>query len=99
MAYLANNVLKINYIKATNIVILKATADDVIDVLFWSKTKTKDGYEYLLNLHILNEAEGYIIYNTKKVESGKSVIDVDLGESKEIHTYSYIPKFRNTIYS
>lgn len=91
--YLGNNVLKINYMKATNIVILKANADDVIDVLFWSKTKTKDGYEYTFNLHILDEEEGYIIHNAKKVEKGKSVIDVDLGESAEIHTKSYLPKF------
>lgn len=91
--YLDNNVLKINYMKATNIVILKANADDVIDVLFWSKTKTKDGYEYIFNLHTLDEDEGYIIYNAKKVEKGKSVEDVDLGESAEIHTKSYLPRF------
>lgn len=91
--YLDNNVLKINYMKAPNIVILKANADDVVDVLFWSKTKTKDGYEYIFNLHVLDENEGYIIYNAKKVEKGKSVVDVDLEESAEIHTKSYLPKF------
>lgn len=91
--YLDNDVLKINYMNVTNIVILRANADDVIDVLFWSKTKTKDGYEYLFNLHILDEAEGYIIYNAKKIEKGKSVVDADLGEAAEIHTNSYLPKF------
>lgn len=91
--YLNNNVLKINYMKAPNIIILKANEDDVIDVLFWSKTKTKDGYEYLFNLHILNEKEGYIIYNAKKIEKDKSMSEVDLGKAKEIHTKSYLPKF------
>lgn len=91
--YLNNNVLKINYMKAPNIIILKANEDDVIDVLFWSKTKTKDGYEYLFNLHILDEKEGYIIYNAKKNEKDKSISEVDLGKAKEIHTKSYLPKF------
>lgn len=92
VAYLDNNILKINYMKAPNIVILKANADDVIDVLFWSKTKTKDGYEYTFNLHILDN-EGYIIYNAKKIEKDKSVIDIDLGGMAEIHTHSYMPRF------
>lgn len=91
--YLSNNVLKINYMKAPNIIILKANEDDVIDVLFWSKTKTKDGYEYLFNLHILDEKEGYIIYNAKKIEKDKLRSEVDLGKAKEIHTKSYLPKF------
>lgn len=53
--YLDNKVLKINYMKAPNIVILKANTDDVIDVLFWSQTKTKDGNEYIFNLQILEK--------------------------------------------
>lgn len=91
--YLSNDVLKINYMKAPNIIILRANEDDVIDVLFWSKTKTKDGYEYLFNLHILDEEEGYIIYNAKKIEKDKSISDIDLGDAKEIHTESYLPRF------
>ena len=90
--YLDNNVLRINYMKAPNVIILKANADDVIDVLFWSKTKTIQGYEYLFNMHVLEE-DGYVIYNTKKVEKDRSVVDVDLGETAKIETHSFIPKF------
>ena len=93
VTYLDNNVLKINYMKAPNIIILKASEDDVIDVLFWSKTKTQNGYEYTFNLHILNDDEGYIIYNARKIEKDKSVSDIDLEDMAEIHTHSYIPKF------
>ena len=71
VAYLDNDVLKINYMKAVNIIILKANTDDVIDVLFWSKTKTKNGNEYLFNLHILEET-GYTIYNAKKIEKKRN---------------------------
>ena len=74
--YLDNGVLRINYVNATNIIILKANADEVIDVLFWSKTKTKDGYEYYFNLHVLEE-DGYVIYNAKQIETGKDVKDID----------------------
>lgn len=65
--FLDNGVLKINYITAPGIVILKANANEVVDVLFWTKTKTGKGYEYILNLHIL-EDEGYVIYNAKKID-------------------------------
>ena len=88
--YLDNNVLKINYVKATNIVILKADENEVIDVLFWRKTKTKNGYEYFLNLHVL-EDNGYVIYNARKNEKGKNL---ELDNVKEkIQTDSFIPKF------
>lgn len=88
--YLDNDVLKINYVKATNIVILKADENEVIDVLFWRKTRTKDGYEYFFNLHIL-EDDGYVIYNAKKNEKGKNL---ELNNVKEkIPTGSFISKF------
>lgn len=92
VSYLDNKVLKINYMKAPNIVILKANADEVIDVLFWSKTKTKDGNEYILNLHVL-EDNGYVIYNSNKIEKKGFIVDIDLGESAKIETKSFIPKF------
>lgn len=90
--YLDNSVLRINYMKAPNIVILKANADDVIDVLFWNKTKTSQGSEYLFNLHVL-EPNGYTIHNAKKIEKDGQAIDVDMGETAKIETKSYIPKF------
>lgn len=90
--YLDKNVLKINYMKAPNIVILKANTDDIVDVLFWSQTKTKDGNEYIFNLHILEE-DGYVIYNSKQVEKNGSITEVDLGETATIKTKSYIPRF------
>lgn len=90
--YLENNVLRINYIKAPNIVILKANANDVIDVLFWTKTKSQNGYEYSFNLHILKD-NGYIIYNSKKIENNGSIENIDLGTMAEIPTHSFLPKF------
>ena len=90
--YLDNGVLRINYLKAPNIVILKANADEVIDVLFWTKTAIKDGYEYYFNMHIL-EDNGYTIYNVKKQVIKESVQDIDLGETAKITTKSFIPKF------
>lgn len=91
--YLDNGVLKINYVNATNIIILKATADEVIDVLFWSKTITKNGWEYYFNLHILEE-EGYVIRNEKIIQEGKNTKEVEMSdELKEIHTFSFLPKF------
>lgn len=90
--YLDENVLRINYLKATNIIILKANADEVIDVLFYSKTKIKNGNEYYFNMHIL-EGNGYVIYNFKKQEINGNVIDIDLGKSAVIETESYLPKF------
>lgn len=90
--YLDNKVLKINYMKAPNIVILKANTDDVIDVLFWSQTKTKDGNEYIFNLHIL-EKNGYVIYNSKKIEKNGFCVDIDLGNMAKIETNSFLPRF------
>lgn len=90
--YLDNNVLRINYIKAPNIIILKANADDIIDVLFWSKIKTSRGYEYLLNMHILEE-NGYVIHNAKKIEIDGVITDEDLGTMSRIDTKSFLPKF------
>jgi len=91
--YLDDGVLKINYVNATNIIILKANTEEVIDILFWSKTKTKDGWEYYFNLHML-ENDGYVIRNEKKLQSGKNLSDIELDESiREIRTKSFIPKF------
>lgn len=69
--FLDEGVLKINYITAPGIIILKANANEVIDVLFWTKTKTSKGYEYILNLHILEE-DGYTIYNAKKIDNDRN---------------------------
>lgn len=96
--YLNEQVLKINYVKATNIIILKADSDEVIDVLFWNKTAIKNGFEYYFNMHIL-EDDGYVIYNEKKQVVNNNKLDINLGELAEIHTKSYLPKFRNAIYS
>ena len=90
--FLDKNILRINFIKATNIVILKANADDVIDVLFWTKTKTSQGYEYLFNLHVLEDT-GYVIYNSKRYENNGSTKSEELGEMEKIETKSFIPKF------
>jgi len=93
VSFLDNGVLKINYMKAPNIVILKANEDEVIDVLFWSKTAVKGGYEYYFNLHILEE-DGYVIRNAKKLEKDNHTEEIEIPkEVAEIHTYSFLPRF------
>jgi len=92
--YLDNGVLKINYINATNIVILKSDKNEVQDVLFWSKRKTLNGIEYYINTHILKE-DGYVIHNRKYLQKNGSdgFVKEDLGEIEKIETKSFIPKF------
>lgn len=91
--YLDKGVLRINYLNATNIVILKANKREVIDVLFWCETKTLGGTELTINAHILDET-GYTIYNRKYFKSNDGEYKkVDLGELEMIETKSFIPKF------
>lgn len=92
--YLEDGVLKINYINATNVVILKADKSEVIDVLFWSKRKVLNGTECYINVHIL-EDNGYVIHNRKYLQkSGSENFEkIDLGEIERIETKSFVPKF------
>lgn len=92
--YLDNNVLKINYNNATNIVILGADKDEVQDVLFWSKRKALNGTEYYINAHILSD-NGYIIHNRKYLQRNDNTEfeKIDLGDIEKIETKSFIPKF------
>lgn len=91
--YLDNNVLKINYIDATGIVILKSTSAGVQDVLFWNKNSTDNGTEYIINAHIL-EKDGYIIENVKIIETkDKKTVYEDLGDMARIETKSFVPRF------
>ena len=93
--YLDNNVLKINYINATEIVILKANNSEIQDILFWSTKKVKDGTEYYINVHILEE-DGYVIHNKKylkKTDSTEYEKQVLKPEIEKIETKSFIPKF------
>lgn len=92
--YLEDEVLKINYINATNIIILEADKDEVQDILFWSKRKVKNGTEYYINAHILEE-KGYVIHNRKYLQKKDSASyeKIDLGEIEKIETKSFLPKF------
>lgn len=92
--YLDNNVLKINYINATGIVILKKTNDGVENVLFYSKKRIKNGIEITINCHVLKD-EGYIIYNRKYFsKDGSNYTEEEIDKKlKEIHTYSTLPNF------
>lgn len=92
--YLDKGVLRINYLNATNIVILKANKREVIDVLFWCETKVLGGTELTINAHILDDT-GYTIYNRKYLKSGNDADykKVDLGKMEMIETKSFIPKF------
>lgn len=88
--YLDDGVLKINYINATNIIILKADRGEIQDILFWSEV----GNQLYINIHLLRE-DGYVIINKKFNKSGDSYIEEELDENvKEIHTRSFIPKFQ-----
>lgn len=95
--YLDNGEVKINYNNATNIIPLVWDNDNIQDVLFWSKKRIDEGYEYYFNLHRVeeiseNESE-YVIYNTKIEVKKKNQVIIDLGDSAEIHTGSMIKKF------
>lgn len=93
VSYLDNGVLKLNFINATNIVILEADKDTVDSVMFWSKKKVKDGYEYYFNTHILTD-KGYVIKNRKCIDRKGNIEEVPIDEKiAEINTNSYIPRF------
>lgn len=95
VSYLEDKVLKINYINATNIVILEADKGGVQDVLFWSKRKVLNGTEFYINAHILGE-DGYTIHNRKYLQKKDSndYKEEELDKSiKKVETKSFIPKF------
>lgn len=94
VTYLDNNVLKINYINATNIVILDSDNKDVKSILTWSKNQTIKGTEIYINAHILGD-DGYTVYNRKyiKKSDSESYEKEDLGDTEKIKTKSYLPKF------
>lgn len=94
VTYLDNDVLKINYINATNIVILDSDNKDVKSILTWSKSQTIKGTEIYINAHILGD-DGYTVYNRKyiKKSDSESYEKEDLGDTEKIETKSYLPKF------
>lgn len=89
--YLDKDKLRINYIKAPNIVILSTRENIPIEALFWSEENTKDGKVIIINAHLLDENDNYIIKNARFAEDGTELtIDEKL---KEIKTDSPMPKF------
>ena len=94
ITYLDNDVLKINYVNATNIVILDSDNKESKSILTWSKNETMKGTEIYINAHILDDS-GYVIYNRKYVRStdSESYTKIDLGDTEKIETHSYLPKF------
>lgn len=91
--YLDNGVLRINYMNATNIVILSANKREIREILFWNIEKTLKGQELTINAHILDKNENYIIYNRKYVKTHDNYQKVDLGDMEKIETHSVVPKF------
>lgn len=93
--YLDEGVLRINYLDATNIVILNATKKEVKEVLFWTKTKTLNGEIITINAHILDENSNYIIHNRKyeRKSDSSTYQKIDLGDLEKVETKSVIPKF------
>ncbi len=93
--YLDDGIVKMNFLNATNIIILKSDNRDVTDVLFWNTEKVIDGEYLKINCHILGN-NGYTIYNRKYFRKFKShefeKIELDEGLSK-IETLSKVPKF------
>ena len=89
VCYLDNNVLKMNFLNATNIVILDADTTGVNSVLFYND----DGKKLVINAHVLKE-DGYTIYNReyKKYNGtyGENLLD---DEVSTIETKSFVPKF------
>lgn len=92
--YLDNEVLKINYVDATGIIILESDKTGVKSILIWDKTKTLKGTLIKINAHILEENE-YVIHNRKYLKSGDGdYTEQEIDESmREIHTGSTLPKF------
>ena len=95
VAYLENGELKINYLNATNILILESDGQDVKSVLFYSEKKVIGGTELTINAHILTET-GYRIENRKFIRNDNataySEIELD-PEIRSIDTKSFIPRF------
>lgn len=89
--YLDKGVLRINYIKASNIVILSSKENVVTEVLFWNEENTKQGKIITINAHLLDENGNYIIHNAKFTEEG---VEIEIDEKlKKIETKSPMPKF------
>ncbi len=89
--YLDKNKLRINYIKAPNIVILSTRESVPAEVLFWNEEFGRNGKVITINTHLLDENDNYVIYNSKFSDDGVEIqIEDDL---KEIKTDSPIPKF------
>lgn len=87
--YLDNDVVKINFIDATGIVILEADSSGVKSVLFWNK----DNKGLKINAHVLKD-NGYTIYNKEYKLSGGSYVEVELeDELAKKETGSFIPQF------
>lgn len=95
VSYLENKVLKINYLNATNIIILETDNGEVKSVLFWNEEKIKNGSNLKINAHIYT-SDGYVIYNKSYIKNNDSTnyIKEELDENFEkIETHSFIPKF------
>lgn len=91
--YLDNGVLRLNYINADNIYILKYNNTGIIDILFATELKTNDGSEITLNAHILTD-KGYVIYNRKYKVNKNNTSEIQIDKSiREIPTGSYVPRF------
>ena len=67
VAYKDKDILKINYLDATNIIILEADNKNVKSILFWDESNIKNGTELTINAHILTD-KGYVIYNRKYIK-------------------------------
>lgn len=96
VAYLEDNVLRINYLNATNIIILESDKQDVKSALFYNTRRVKGGTELYLNAHILTE-DGYVIENrkylSKTINRKATYEEIDLGDARHIETKSFIPRF------
>lgn len=93
--YLDNDVLKMNFLNSTNMIILDSDTTGVNSVLFYNEEETKEGTILKINCHLLTD-EGYVIYNREylKVDNKTGYIELPLDDDvKEIHTKSFIKRF------
>lgn len=93
--YLDNDVLKMNFLNATNIIILDSDTTGVNSILFYNEEETSEGTILKINCHVLDEEKKeYVIYNREYLKTNKTYTEIEIDENlKEIHTGSLIKRF------
>lgn len=93
--YLENDVLKMNFLNATNMIILDSDTTGIKSVLFYNEEATAAGTILKINCHVLNEdKKEYVIYNREYLKGKKAYQPIEIDKKvAEIHTGSMIKRF------